>query len=435
MTVLVRMLEAVVITLREGIEAALVVGIVLAYLKRSGGAAMARYVFWGLGAAIAASVGGAVVITRWGLDPENEIWEGSLMLVAAVLVGSLVIWMWRAGRRVKQSTEARIGKLIEAQGQGVGTGVGLFAFTFFMVLREGIETVLFLGALSGTIGANPFYNALGGGTGLLLALLFGALLVQGSLRIDLRRFFQVTGIILLLLVVKLIANGLHEFIEAGLLPSTPALLAVIGLLTRESTAVVLLALLIAGPAIVLLQASLRGEETALPEEATAAERRKRLAEIRASRLWTRWAGATGVGLSVLLLLSLGAVARGYDPTPTPLALSAPLLRIPLAEIGEAPMRKYTVSVDGVSVRFFVVRGKGDQLAIALDACAICPLKGYHLVGDQVVCRNCDAPISFETIGVPGGCNPIPLKARIEDGSILIRAEDLAEGKARFARGA
>src|SRR3990172_2277817 len=251
MTVLVRMLEAVVITLREGIEAALVVGIALAYLKRSGGAAMARYVFWGLGAAIVASVAGAVVITRWGLDPENEVWEGSLMLVAAVLVGSLVIWM---------------------------------------VLREGIETALFLGALSGTIGANPFYNALGGGTGLLLALLFGALLVQGSLRIDLRRFFQVTGIVLLLLVVKLIANRLHELIEAGLLPSTPALLAVIGLLTRESTAVVLLALLIAGPAIVLLQASLREEGTALPEEATAAERRKRLAEIRASRLWTRWAG-------------------------------------------------------------------------------------------------------------------------------------------------
>ncbi len=426
MDVLARMLEATVVTLREGIEAALVVGIVLAYLRRSGRAALARSVYWGLGAAIVVSLAAAVAIQRFGLDPENEVWEGSLMLGAAALVGSLVIWMWRAGRRIRQETEARV--------EGLG-GVGLFGFTFLMVFREGLETVLFLGALSGAIGANPLYNALGGGLGLALAGLFGFLLVQGSLRIDVRRFFGVTGLVLLLLVAKLVANGLHEFFEVGLLPSTEALLAVVGFLTRESTSVSVLVLLIALPAGLMLGEAFKPKAISPIAGESAAERRKRRAEVRASRLWTGAAGIAGLSLSLLLILSAVAVARGYDPPPTPLPLSGPLLRIPLAELGDAPLKKYTVSLDGVSVRFFLARGAGDRVALAFDACGICPPKGYHLVGDQLICRNCGAPISFDTIGVPGGCNPIPLKGAIEGGEIVIRAEDLAEGKARFARGA
>jgi FTR1 family protein len=426
METLARMLEATVVTLREGIEAALVVGIVLAYLRRTGRAGLERHVYWGLGAALVASLAAAAAIRRFGLDPENEVWEGSLMLVAAALVGSLVIWMWRTGRRIRQQTEARLEK--------VG-GLGLFGFTFLMVFREGVETVLFLTALSGAIGANPLYNALGGGLGLLLAGLFGFLLVQGSLRVNLGRFFGVTGLVLLLLVAKLIANGLHEFFEAGLLPSTEALLAAVGFLTRESTSVLVLVLLIALPAGLLLEEALRRSPIApLPGE-TPVEGRKRRAEARASRLWTGAAGVAGLTLSLLLILSAVAVARGYDPPPTPLALSGPILRIPVSELGDHPMRKYTVSVDGVSVRFFVARRQGEEVAVAFDACGICPLKGYHLVGDQVVCRNCDAPISFDSIGVPGGCNPIPLKAAIEGGEIVIRVEDLTEGRARFAKGA
>src|SRR3989338_4011350 len=97
-----------------------------------------------------------------------------------------------------------------------------------MVLREGIETVLFLFALSATVGANPMYNALGGGVGLLLAFLFGSLLVKGSVRLNLKKFFTATGVVLALLVLKLVANGLHEFFEVGLLPSSETVLEIVG---------------------------------------------------------------------------------------------------------------------------------------------------------------------------------------------------------------
>ncbi|MBI2218714.1 MAG: DUF2318 domain-containing protein [Candidatus Rokubacteria bacterium] len=432
MDVLLGMLEATVVTLREGVEAALVVGIVLAYLRRTGQGALARHVYRGLAAALVASVGAATLIHRLGLDPENETWEGTLMLAAAALVGSLVVWMWRAGRRMREQTEARLETLVAP---GRRQGAGLFVFTFFMVFREGVETVLFLGALSGAIGANPLYNALGGGLGLALAGLFGFLMVRGSLRVNLRRFFMVTGLVLLLLVAKLVANGLHEFFEVGLLPSTELVLEVVGFLTRESTSVFVLVLLIGLPAAVFLAEAVVPEPSLPPAGETAPEARKRRAELRSTRLRAGTAGVVGLALSVLLVLAAVAAARGYDPAPASVRPTGTVLRIPLAEVRGQPMRKYTVTLDGVSVRFFALWREPGGAAVAFDACAICPLKGYHLVGDQLVCRNCGAPIPFDTIGMPGGCNPIPLVSRVEGDEIVIRVEDVAAGRARFASGA
>lgn len=250
MEILGKMLEAMVVTLREGIEAALVVGILLAYLRKTGREALSRSVLFGLGAAVAASILGAVLIQRYGLDPENEALEGSVMFAAAALVGSLVVWMWRTGRSIRPRLEERLEALAGQAGtpiMGSRAALGVFAFAFLMVLREGVETVLFLAALSGTIGGSPLYNALGGGLGLLLAILFGYLLTQGSVRVNLRRFFGITGIVLLILVAKLIASGLHEFFEVGLLPSSPFWLSVVGFFTRETTSLLVLILLIALP--------------------------------------------------------------------------------------------------------------------------------------------------------------------------------------------
>ena len=122
-----------------------------------------------------------------------------------------------------------------------------------MVFREGVETVLFLAALSGTVRlAAPSTTPWAAGSGLLLATLFGILLVRGSLHINLRRFFSVTGIVLLILVAKLIAGGLHEFFEAGILPASHAIEEAVELLTGKTTSLLILGLLIALPALCLL---------------------------------------------------------------------------------------------------------------------------------------------------------------------------------------
>lgn len=427
MDAVLKMLEAMVVTLREGVEAALVVGIVLAYLRKSEKDHLRRYVYRGLWVAILVSLLGALVVQKLGLDPENEVFEGTLMLVAAAFVGSLLIWMWRTGRTLKRRMESRLSVVTMR-----GSGLGLFLFTFFMILREGIETVLFLSALSATIGANPVYNFLGGGLGLVLAFLFGFLLVKGSLRLNLKTFFMTTGSVLALLVFKLTANGLHEFFEVGLLHSSETILEIVGFLTKESTSVVILIALLALPALSMLQEAW-GKPLEMDTSLPLAEQRKIKAEERRQRRWTTAAAGVALGISYLLGMSLAVSAgRGFDPAPAPVPF-AETIRIPLKELDSQRMRKYTVNLSGVDVRFFIVRNKHGGIAVALDACNICPLKGYYLDGEQVVCRNCGAPIAFDTIGTPGGCNPVPLKAVVDRDVVVVHAQALEEGRARFAR--
>lgn len=252
MDILGRMFESVVVTLREGVEVALVIGVLLAYLRRTGRGAYSRHVLWGLGVAVLASLAIAVLIHRFGLDPENPVMEGTVMFVAAGLVTSLLVWVWRTGRSVKRRLEQRLDSLVGQAGTTTAesrAALGVFAFAFLMVLREGVETVLFLAALSGTVGGSALYNALGGGTGLFLAALFGILLVRGSLHINLHRFFNVTGLVLLILVAKLIAGGLHEFLEAGILPASPWLEEAVEIFTGKTASLLILGLLMGLPAL------------------------------------------------------------------------------------------------------------------------------------------------------------------------------------------
>ena len=243
-------LESFVVALREGIEVALVIGMLLAYLNRTGRRAYGRYALLGLGTAVLASLGIAALLQRYGLDAERPAVEGSLMFVAAALVASLVAWMWRTGRSIRRRLERRLDALMTAADTAASdlrAALGVFAFAFLMVLREGVETVLFLAALSGTPGGSGLTTLGGSGLGLVLATLFGVLLVRGSVRVNLRRFFGVTGLVLLVLVAKLVAGGLHEFFEAGLLPVAPFWERVVEAIASKAASFVVLALLIVAP--------------------------------------------------------------------------------------------------------------------------------------------------------------------------------------------
>ena len=243
-------LESFVVALREGIEVALVIGMLLAYLNRTDRRTYGRYVFVGLGAAILASLAIAAAVQRYGLNVENPVVEGSLMFVAAALVTSLVAWMWRTGRSIRHRLEQRLDTLMGTAESAVvdsRAALGVFAFAFIIVLREGVETVLFLAALSGTPGGSALATLGGSGFGLILAVLFGAFLVRGSVRINLRRFFGVTSLVLLVLVAKLVAGGLHEFFEAGGLAAPPFWEELVELIASKAASLFVLALLILAP--------------------------------------------------------------------------------------------------------------------------------------------------------------------------------------------
>jgi uncharacterized membrane protein len=101
------------------------------------------------------------------------------------------------------------------------------------------------------------------------------------------------------------------------------------------------------------------------------------------------------------------------------------------EVGR--LHKFLYYAPTATVRFIVIKRDEDDFAVALDACGICPPAGYHQEGDTIICDNCNAPINLDTIGMPGGCNPIPLAARLDGGDLVINLGDLEAAQGRFAQ--
>lgn len=202
------MLQAFVITLREGLEAFLIVAISLAYLKQSGRLPLTRAVYWGIVAAALLSLAGGYLLYN---AANQERLEGPLAVVAAVSVTWMVVHMWRAGRRMKGDIEGKL--QASAVRAGAGAFAGVFLFTVLMVAREGMETVLLLLQLRETLDL-----AAGAALGLAGAAGIAWLWSRYGHRINLTLFFQATAIFLFVFVVQLTIRGVHEMAEQGLLP-------------------------------------------------------------------------------------------------------------------------------------------------------------------------------------------------------------------------
>src|ERR1700757_5021892 len=218
------MLQAFIITLREGVEAALIVGITLAYLTKIGRADLRKTVYAALAAAFLGSIGVAVVISRTHLN--EDVFEGWIMLVAAFFVVTMVVFMMKTGRKMKGEIEGKVGLLA-----GNDAWFGLFAFIFLMVLREGAETVLILSAV--TLNSTELMSFLGTLLGVLAAIAFGVMFVKGSVRINLQKFFKVTTGLLWFVAAQLVISGLHELSENEVLPSSKREMAIIGPIVRN----------------------------------------------------------------------------------------------------------------------------------------------------------------------------------------------------------
>jgi len=209
-----------VIALREGIEAALIVSIILAYLKQLGATDRARLVWWGTGLAVLLSVTVGTAIFIAGAEFEGtaeQVFEGLVTLAAVGVLTWMIFWMRRQGARIKSELQEKVDSAL------VAGGLALAGLAFFAVLREGIETALFLfaaakgTAVEGTAVA-PATQVIGAVLGLALAVILGVLLYRGGIRMNLRSFFRVTGMILIVVAAGLFAYSLHELQEAGWLP-------------------------------------------------------------------------------------------------------------------------------------------------------------------------------------------------------------------------
>ncbi len=209
------MLSALLITLREGLEAALIIGIILAYLSATNNRQGFKPVWTGTALAVVVSlVAGAMVYFTVGRleGKAEEIFEGIAMWTAAGVLTWMIFWMRKQAKNIKGHLHAQIQYAL-----GSGSMLGLFGLAFVAVVREGIETVLFLFAAT-TVAESAALSAVGGILGLGIAVAIGYSIYKGTSKLNIRTFFNVTGLLLILFAAGLLAHGIHEFHEAGIIP-------------------------------------------------------------------------------------------------------------------------------------------------------------------------------------------------------------------------
>jgi high-affinity iron transporter len=210
------MLSSFLLSLREGLEAALIIGIILGALRKINRPDLKAAVWAGAGAALLVSlaVGGALAALGFSLEGQVEyVFEGITMVLAAALLTWMIFWMNRQGRLLRAEME---GKVRQAAAAG-GSRSALFGVAFLAVVREGIELAFFLTAAAFALQGGAIW--LGAVLGLAAAILLGYLTFTATRQLDLRLFFQVTSVLLLLFAAGLIAHGVHEFNEAGWVPA------------------------------------------------------------------------------------------------------------------------------------------------------------------------------------------------------------------------
>jgi high-affinity iron transporter len=205
------MAQAFVITLREGLEAFLIVAISLAYLRKTGRHQLVPAVHWGIALSVVVSIGAAYLFQQAN---NQALWEGVLALTAAVLVASLIVHMWRHAKHLKREIESRLET--SALESGTKAFIGVFLFTVLMITREGMETALLIGTL---VFQTSAYNIITGAFGGVVVAAFVAWLwSRYGHRVNLALFFQVTAVFLGVFVVQLLIYGFHELTEANIFP-------------------------------------------------------------------------------------------------------------------------------------------------------------------------------------------------------------------------
>ncbi|HVT60926.1 MAG TPA: Fe-S-containing protein [Thermoanaerobaculia bacterium] len=438
------MFEALIVALREGVEAALVVAIIVAFLRREGFSRFLGSVWSGIAAAVAASL--AVSYLLYRLTVNENVLEGILYLASAGVVSSMMIWMWRHSQALSGEMKGSLARIVGRE-RAASVAAGIFAFTFLMVFREGVETVLFLSALSLT--TSGLLTLLGVLLGLAAAVAFGILFVRGSLRVDLGRFFKITGIALLIFVVQLLINGYHELAEAGWLPANAGSMAAVGPLVKNefffvAAVLVLPLLLLLVPGRSAPKAPEEGGASGPAASAPTADSpaAARLARAQAGRMARARVLGGSLGVAILAVLGLGFVYTRPPAVLSPATLLAAgadgVLRIPRGAFHGTALARFTVDLGGIQVRFIAVplgEGGAAPIVTAFDACEICGAKGYYQEGGSVTCMHCGSTIYPPSIGQRGGCNPIPLPSRLEAGSLVLKAADLAAGRELFSAAA
>ena len=413
------MLSALLIALREGVEASLVVGIILVYLSRTSRQHLTRFVWYGVAAAAALSLAVAIALERWRISKDG--FEGLMLLIAAVFVVTMIVWMNRVARHLKKDIEARVEAFAEKAGSAAGWGI--FLFVFLMVLREGAELALILRAVE--LSSEGLQTWIGTIVGIAGAVAVGLFFFKGTLRVPLHRFFAATSVILMLVAFQLALTGLHELSEARWLPSSKTEMAILGPIVRNE--LFFFVFIFGAAALLILREWLASSDDKSGQGPMSdAEKRLLNSQNRRQRNWMM--AAAIASLTVILVLTadfIYARANSAAPTARPIEVAGNIVRVPTSEVQDGAMHLYTVKAENQTLRFMIIK-KPNGWGVALDACRICGAEGYRQDGQNVICRHCASAIYIPSIGDQGGCNPIGVPSHVDGGDLVIDISSLTQ---------
>jgi len=419
-------LSAFLIALREGVEASLIVGIILVYLARTQRSHLARYVWGGVAAAVALSLAVAIALERFNISEDG--FEGLLLLVAAFFVVTMIVWMNHIAKHLKKEIEDKVESYAAKAGSAAGWGLALFVF--LMVVREGAELALILRAVE--LSTEGLQTWIGTAVGIAAAVAVGLFFFKGTLRVPLHRFFAVTSAILILVAVQLAVTGLHELSEARWIPSSKSEMAILGPIVRNE---LFFFIFVFGAAALMIFREWQAASHAKVGNAAANDAERRLLEAQ-NRRQRRWMiAAAFVSLSVILALTadfIYAKVNSAPPQARPVEAVNGIVTIPVAELQDGNLHLFTLNVSGQSVRFMVIK-KPNGYGTALDACLICGADGYRQDGQNVICRRCASAIYIPSIGQQGGCNPIGFASHLDGTDVLIDVSTISKAAEEIPR--
>jgi high-affinity iron transporter len=264
--------------------------------------------------------------------------------------------------------------------------------------------------------------------GVIAAVVFGVMFVKGSLRINLQKFFRITTVILFFVAAQLLVSGLHELSENGVLPSSKREMALVGPIVSNSVFFFVTILALAA-LMVLFEA--KGRQP-LPAATSPAARRKAAWGARRERWWMISVYASSF-LFIVLITAEFVYAKSVSrlSPATEVTFANGEVRIPLSAVEDGDLHRYQARENGGEVRFFLYQKPDGKIATVFDACEICGAVGFYRGSAGLVCKNCAAPINPQSVGLPGGCNPIPLRAETTTEAVVIREADVAAGSRFF----
>jgi uncharacterized membrane protein len=329
--------------------------------------------------------------------------------------------MMKTGKKLKGEIEGKIGSLA-----GRGSQLGVFLFVFLLVLREGGETVLILSAVK--LESSALFSFMGTLLGVSAAVMFGVMFVKGSVRINLQKFFRVTTVILFFVAAQLTISGLHELSENGVLPSSKQEMALIGPIVTNEWFFFVTIVALAG--LMVLFDARRRQPVALPD--APAEKRKALWSARRERLWMASVYATSFVFILLVTAEFIYAKSASQLSPaTAVTFTNGMVSIPLSQVSDGDLHRYVTREQGTDVRFLLYQKPDGKVVAVFDSCQICGPVGFFKGPSGIVCKNCAAPINPQSVGTPGGCNPVPLHSSATADAIVIQEADLLTGLSMF----